>query len=434
MQQDAQEFLGRLFDVLEKQTDQTKFKYLLSSIFGGKSCSQLKCEGGCGIVKNNLEDFYNLSLEVKNHKTLKDSLDKYVSHEKIEDFKCENCKKSVTVIKRNSIAELPNVLIVHLQRILFDYDSLQNNKINSRLEFPYNLNMKSYTTEVLSNNDIKMNKSSTVDSSSFITYEKEDVYYEYNLVGIVVHKGSADAGHYYSYINVKREGSLNEIQFNKATKKDIYNWLEFNDSNIYPFDLKNVEEECFGGCDGLVEEKIHWLDRPSDEKEKGKSAYMLFYERKKKKPIKILMEKECVLKDQISYIEVDRPNKFEIEKQYDLFNSDSEASFKKDILQTVFLDKEKGEFYHYQGFYNIKKLVPKRDFEEVYIDNMSFLNDQKVFNIYFNDFFNRTFLSLKNSVKEKKFNENDYRMTINIFINYLFKVFPKSSFKQVLSK
>ena len=129
-----------------------------------------------------------------------------------------------------------------------------------------------------------------------------------------------------------------------------------------------------------------------------------------------------------------RFNKQEIEKQYDLFNSDSEASFKKDILQTVFLDKEKGEFYHYQGFYNIKKLVPKRDFEEVYIDNMSFLNDQKVFNIYFNDFFNRTLLSLKNSVKEKKFNENDYRMTINIFINYLFKVFPKSSFKQVLSK
>jgi len=39
--QDAQEFLGRIFDVLEKQTEKTEYKYLLSSVFGGKSCSQV---------------------------------------------------------------------------------------------------------------------------------------------------------------------------------------------------------------------------------------------------------------------------------------------------------------------------------------------------------------------------------------------------------
>jgi len=434
VQQDAQEFLGFLFDVLDKQTEKTRFKYLLGSIFGGKSFSQLICEGGCGTVRNNIEDFNNLSLEVKNHRTLKDSLDKYVSQEKIEDFKCDNCKKSVTVTKKNSIAELPNVLIVHLQRILFDYDNLQNNKINSRLEFPFNLNMKSYTTEVLSNNDNKINKSSTVDSSSFIIYEKDDSYYDYNLVGIVVHTGSADAGHYYSYINVRREGSLDQTQFNKDTNEGVYNWLEFNDSNINPFDLKNLEEECFGGCDGFGEDNISWLNRPSDEKEKGKSAYILFYERKKKKPIKMLIEKDLVLEDQSSYIEVDKSNKFEIEKQYDIFNSESETYFKKDTLETVFLDKEKEEFYQYEGFYNIKKLVPKRDFDEVYLDNMTFLNDQKIFNIHFNDFFNRTLLSLKSLVKEKRMKENDTRMILTICVNYLFNVFTKSSFKKVFSK
>ena len=29
---------------------------------------------------------------------------------------------------------------------------------------------------------------------------KDDSYYEYQLVGVLVHSGSADAGHYYSFI------------------------------------------------------------------------------------------------------------------------------------------------------------------------------------------------------------------------------------------
>jgi len=28
----------------------------------------------------------------------------------------------------------------------------------------------------------------------------DDSYYEYELVGVLVHSGSADAGHYYSFI------------------------------------------------------------------------------------------------------------------------------------------------------------------------------------------------------------------------------------------
>lgn len=186
-----------MFDVLEVQTKNTQFKYLLQSVFGGKSCSQLICEGGCGTVKNNIDEFYNLSLEVKNHKTLIDSLDKYISEERIEDYKCEICKKNVSLVKRNSLAELPNVLIVHLQRILFDYDNLQNNKINSRLDFPRILNLKKYSTEVLSssiNSNMKVEEQSGKNQNSSF-YNKENSYYDYDLVGVVVHKGSADAGH-----------------------------------------------------------------------------------------------------------------------------------------------------------------------------------------------------------------------------------------------
>ena len=50
--------------------------------------------------------------------------------EVISDFKCDGCDKKVDITKRTLSAETPNVLIVHLQRILFDFDSLQNEKLN----------------------------------------------------------------------------------------------------------------------------------------------------------------------------------------------------------------------------------------------------------------------------------------------------------------
>lgn len=48
----------------------------------------------------------------------------------------------------------------------------------------------------------------------------------------MVHQGSADVGHYYSFIKIKKK-----------------KWLEFNDSTIkeFSFDLKEAEKECFGG-------------------------------------------------------------------------------------------------------------------------------------------------------------------------------------------
>jgi len=36
---------------------------------------------------------------------------------------------------------------VHLQRIVFDFDTLRNQKLNDRVEFPNVLNLKEYMTE-----------------------------------------------------------------------------------------------------------------------------------------------------------------------------------------------------------------------------------------------------------------------------------------------
>lgn len=58
--------------------------------------------------------------------------------------------------------------------------------------------------------------------------EDPDENYEYKLVGVVVHMGTADAGHYISYININRGTKSEDNPEWLKTESD--KWLEFNDS------------------------------------------------------------------------------------------------------------------------------------------------------------------------------------------------------------
>ena len=137
-----------IFDKLENGLKETPFKYILDSIYGGKTCNQIICSG-CGTVKNREENFYNLSVEVRNLKNIYDSFEKFITGEIISDFFCESCNKKVDTTKRACLSKLPNMLIIHLQRIVFNLDTFQNEKINTRLEFPMELNLEPYTIEGL---------------------------------------------------------------------------------------------------------------------------------------------------------------------------------------------------------------------------------------------------------------------------------------------
>lgn len=63
----------------------------------------------------------------------------------IEDFRCGACDKKVNILKRSLLADMPNTLIVHLNRIMFSYDTLENDKINSHFAFPKVLDLKPYS-------------------------------------------------------------------------------------------------------------------------------------------------------------------------------------------------------------------------------------------------------------------------------------------------
>lgn len=57
-------------------------------------------------------------------------------------------------------------------------------KINSYLKFPLELNMKRYTAEFLGG-----------------AQDLPDKDYAYNLRGAVIHSGTSEGGHYFSFIN-----------------------------------------------------------------------------------------------------------------------------------------------------------------------------------------------------------------------------------------
>jgi ubiquitin carboxyl-terminal hydrolase 34 len=80
------------------------------------------------------------------------------------------------------------------------------------------------------------------------------------LKGVVLHYGTADFGHYFSYI--KETDSL---------------WLEFNDERVREIDPRDIETDCFGG-EGWRRE--------------SQSAYLCVYEKVKKRPITLEFDTE----------------------------------------------------------------------------------------------------------------------------------------------
>lgn len=115
-------------------------------------------------------------------------------------------------------------------------------KINDVFEFPEQIDMAPYHVDYLKDPG---------ESAS------NDLF---NLVGVLVHSGTAESGHYYSYIQERPSGSPSGRT-----------WVEFNDIDVVPFDNSHIPDQCFGGFTEPPGYSSRYL--------KSWNAYMLFYER-----------------------------------------------------------------------------------------------------------------------------------------------------------
>ena len=417
-QKDAQEFLSFFLDKLENSIKQTPQKYMTQNIFGGKTCSQIQCKA-CNKVINRYEDSLFLSLEVKNMKNLNESLMKSLSIEEIEDYKCEGCNKKVTISKRNILARLPNVLICHLKRMGYDFDYDRNVKINSKLEFPRLLNMKQFTLEGCSNNIQETDE----------IYIKCNEYYEYYLTGIIVHVGSADAGHYYSYINTIRDGDGNIAKYDPKDEEMNTSWLEFNDSKITKFDVNQLETECFGGNNEKFDGPATRGMFGKEGGEKCKNAYMLIYERKIKNPMKIVINQNEINKEEKEIVTIANETQMnQIQKEYDVsrFYGKEEYNNKcSNLYKKIFFDEQKQEYFKYIPFYSSCQKLPIKYLNEIIQDNIELERRQNISDNYFTEFMEKLVNNISLSIssdKDEISQENKDKLTEQ-FVKFIIQIY-----------
>ncbi|OQR86790.1 hypothetical protein ACHHYP_09935 [Achlya hypogyna] len=226
MQQDAEEFLTRFVDgVAEYLKTQGQS---LADVFGGTTCTQLRCLGGCGSVRETAPtSFVCLTVEVKGHDSLMSSLRAWSDGEILGGVNCDACGTKQDTMKRDCIDAAPATLLLHLKRFELNFDTFLREKVNDAFAFPLTLDLAPYA------------KAGLADAV-------------YDLVGCVVHLGSTEAGHYYSLVLDRASGK----------------WLELNDDSVAFFDPRLLEAECFGGPSDAAPAQLN-----------SKSAYILVYER-----------------------------------------------------------------------------------------------------------------------------------------------------------
>jgi len=265
VQWDANEFFNMLFDRLETCLKATREESFLRQEFGGLFRHQLLCLD-CPHTSEREEPFYTMGISVKNKKNIIESLELFVEGELLAGdnaYFCDKCEKKVDTKKRCAVLTPPTMLLLNLKRMEFDYHLMDNVKINDECAFPHEFDLAPFTIAGLTRDEGgDLDPLRAEPDGEWITRPE----HRYRLRGIVIHVGTAERGHYYSFIDV---GGI---------RGESPRWLRFDDTRVVKFDPADIPREAFGG-----EESIQVFDRKTRKHKKimqarPYNAYLLIYE------------------------------------------------------------------------------------------------------------------------------------------------------------
>ena len=307
----------------EEGRELPKIKGAIEEVLGGKMVSQIICKNCPKHRSEREEDFCQIQLAVggKHKACVDDSMSLLTTGELMDadnQWECPECGKKVDATKRTCVRTLPDSLCLHIQRLEYDYAMDQRNKVKDYYSFPKTLDMYPYTEEALEKADQSAleaeeqlrskgtnnaggpqrpgtpgnilnhhrhasrksmrnlnNNGEPGDGEGCENAEDNDKL-EYRLSGVIVHSGTAFAGHYYSFIR-DRDEKTGELT---GDDDDLGTWRRYDDTCVEPYDPSCLEDDCFGGS------FVHKTDASEEVQtltyEKPNSAYILFYEKKKK--------------------------------------------------------------------------------------------------------------------------------------------------------
>nr|XP_042908715.1 ubiquitin carboxyl-terminal hydrolase 34 [Parasteatoda tepidariorum] len=258
-QKDMAEFFTNLISKLEEMTPE--LKELVKTLFCGIISNNV-VSLDCPHISRTLEEFYTLRCQVADMRNLLDSIDEITVKDTLEGdnmYTCSQCGKKVRAEKRACLKKLPKILCFNMMRYTFSFVTNSKEKVNTHFSFPFQLDMSNYMEKNLI-------PKQHIDNGDNAGLEEEDECFEYELIGVTVHTGNAEGGHYYCFIRERNSPGKDK-------------WYFFNDSEVKNFDPVHIAAECFGG---EVTSKTY--DSVTDKFmdfsfEKTNSAYMLFYER-----------------------------------------------------------------------------------------------------------------------------------------------------------
>lgn len=285
---------------------------------------------------NREENLMNIDCQIRGKSDIHEALSTMCEVELMEGNNkvfCDNCKTKTDTVLKTAISALPDMLILSLKRFDLDYNTFETVKLNSRCEFGQTLNMKRYTLEGVEALEKAGVESESVGATPMDTDDDDaenlpvdpldslpDEDYEYRLVGVLVHAGVAQGGHYYSFIK------------DRTPDADADKWYRFDDEDVTPFDPSSIEDECFGG---VIAKDPKWANSAMQPQERFANALMLFYEKVKpaKKPDEPVKETQ-------------KAEDARIEKTtgYEVFTPDVRRSNDTHRWQTFLFDTEFQEF------------------------------------------------------------------------------------------
>lgn len=338
-QKDMTEFFTDVISKLEEMT--IDLKDMMKRNFSGLQSNNV-VSLDCPHISQTTEEFYTLRCQVSDMRDLYESLNELTVKDTLEGdnmYNCSKCGKKVRAEKRACIKKLPKILCFNTMRYTFNMITMTKEKVNTHFSFPLTLDMAPYLEKNLLVITDKHDGEVKIEDD-----EEDSKSTKYELIGVTVHTGTADGGHYYSFIQDRDPHSVTRDR-----------WFFFNDAEVRPFDKGLLAAECFGG-----ETTSKQYDQTNDKFfdcsiEKTNSAYMLFYER----------------------IDDDDDKKVALSKK------EADCSNKKEEGLTI----KKGED-------SIIKTDHEEPLEEIsqslmdwiWEDNISFLRDQFIFDHHYFDF------------------------------------------------
>jgi ubiquitin carboxyl-terminal hydrolase 7 len=204
--QDVQRWQSTFHEELATRTEMLPIRHILERLLVGQTMS---CVSFSPQEKRSwrLENFWEMPLNVRNLRSLDESLQDYIQPWYLEP---ENDSINTVVM----FDKFPPILNLHLKRFAYDPAVDDFKKVDDFFEFPEEIDLGPF-----------------VESSDPASKSESWIY---RLVSVVIHEGSYEGGVYYVYVRPEKDGGFFKI----------------HDEQVTPVPLPEVFEAGYGSVEG----------------------------------------------------------------------------------------------------------------------------------------------------------------------------------------